>query len=283
VAIRIEQPGAAKAAAQAGAIIGKGKRAEEERARAEREQARAQQIAAQQAARQAALDWERQKMLLNSQQDFAHEMRMRQAGLEAEARAREWQVEKMEIASRMDFEQEEKERLRIKAEYAAGRDALDKKKEEMPAGEYERALFRLDSIYAPKGVDAAVEGLGFDTSTGKKGLFNLGGQAPPPPGVPTVDNPLGLSIDNIPVSQLPQTVLNLEAQNKFEVISPDGVKETIDADQWPDKKAQGYILSEIKKLREADSTPFLSEKVGTIHDLVGYLRRPVGTLSGLIE
>jgi len=162
MAIKITQPGQAKAAAQAGAIIGKGKRAEEERARVEREQARAQQIAAQQAARQAALDWERQKMLLNSQQDFAHEMRMRQAGLDAEARAQEWQVEKMEIASRMDFEQEEQERLRIKAEYAAGRDTLDKKKEEMPAGEYERALFRLDSIYAPKGVPAAVEGLGFD-------------------------------------------------------------------------------------------------------------------------
>jgi len=151
MAIRIEQPGAAKAAAQVGAIIGKGRRAEEERARAER-----------QTARQAAQEWELQKMALNSQQDFAHEMRMRQAGLDAEARAREWQVEKMEIASRMDFEQEEKERLRIKAEYAAGRDTLDKKKEEMPAGEYERALFRLDSIYAPKGVDAAVEGLGFD-------------------------------------------------------------------------------------------------------------------------
>jgi len=66
MAIRIEQPGGAKAAAAAGTIIGKGKRAEEERAKAEREQARAQQIAAQQAARQAALDWEQQKMLLNS-------------------------------------------------------------------------------------------------------------------------------------------------------------------------------------------------------------------------
>jgi len=161
MAIRITQPGEVKAAATAGAMIGKGKRAEEDRARAEREQARAQQMAAQQAARQAALEWEQQKMMLNSQQDFAHEMRMRQVGLEAEARAREWQVEKMELASRMDFEQEEKERLRVKAEYAAGRDTLDKKKEEMPDGEYERALFRYDTIYAAKGVPAAVEGLGF--------------------------------------------------------------------------------------------------------------------------
>jgi hypothetical protein len=157
--IEIRPFGEAKAAAQAGTMIGKGKRAEEDRARAEREQARAQQIAAQQSARQAALEWEQQKMLLNSQQDFAHEMRMRQAGLEKEARAEEWQTEKMELASRMDFEQDEKERLRVKAEYAAGRDILDKKKDEMPEGEYERALYKFDSIYASKGVVEAVEGL----------------------------------------------------------------------------------------------------------------------------
>jgi len=255
MAIRITQPGEAKAAATAGAMIGKGKRAEEDRARAEREQARAQQMAAQQAARQAALEWEQQKMMLNSQQDFAHEMRMRQVGLEAEARAREWQVEKMELASRMDFEQEEKERLRVKAEYAAGRE-----------GEYERALFRLDSIYAPKGVDAAVEGLGFYEQKGRQGLFNLGGEAlppPPPPDTPTVDNPLGLNIENIPVSQLPQTVLSLEAQNKFEVISPDGKAETIDAAEWPTKKAQGYILSQIKRLRtEKTRKPYVTSTLG---------------------
>ena len=159
--IRITQPGQAKAAAKTGAIVGKGKRAEEDRARAEREQVRAQQMAAQQQARQAALEWEQQKMMLNSQQDFAHEMRMRQAGLEAEARAQEWQVEKMELASRMDFEQDEQERLRHKAEYVAGRDTLDKKKDEMPDGEYERASFELASIYAPKGVTEAVDKIGY--------------------------------------------------------------------------------------------------------------------------
>lgn len=244
--IRIEQPGAAKAAAKAGVAIGKGKRAEEDRARAEREQARAQQVAAQQSARKAALEWEQQKMLFNSQQDFAHEMRMKQSQLEKEARAEEWQVEKMELASRMDFEQDEKERLRIKAEYTAGRDTLDKKKDTMPEGEYERALFRLDSIYAPKGVDTAVEGLGFKEQT--SGLFNLRSDTDLTPSG-TVDNPLGLNIENIPVSQLPQAVLDLEAQNKFEVISPDGETETIDADQWPDYKARGYLLASIVRQR----------------------------------
>jgi hypothetical protein len=255
MAIKITQPGEAKAAAATGVAIGKGKRAEEDRARAEREQVRAQQAAAQQAARQAALEWEQQKMLINSQQDFAHEIRMRQADLDKEARAREWMTEKMEMASRLDFEQDEKERQRNNAEYAAGRDTLDKKKEEMPAGEYERALFRLDSIYAPKGVSAAVEGLGYKEQTG--GLFNLGEETPPPSGVSTVDNPLGLNIESIPVSQLPQAVLDLEAQNKFEVISPDGDKETIDAVQWPGKKAQGYVLAQIRKQKLKQESVYL--------------------------
>jgi len=122
MSIRKEQPGGAKAAATAGAIIGKGERAKEDRARAERQQAQA----AQDQARQLAIQWEQQKMLLNSQQDFAHEQRMRQAGLEAEARAREWDVEKMEIRSRIDFEAEEKDRRRVMDEAVVGLKAIDK-------------------------------------------------------------------------------------------------------------------------------------------------------------
>jgi len=246
VAIRIEQPGAAKAAAISGTAIGKGKRAEEDRARAEREQARAQQIAAQQSARAAALEWEQQKMLLNSQQDFAHQMRMRQADLEKEARAKEWTTEKMELASRMDFQQDEQERIRRKAEYTAGRDSINKN-ENLTDGQKDMANFLLSTKFSD--LSEAATGLGLRPQTGKQGLFNLGEEGPLPGGIasPTVDNPLGLNIESIPTEQLSQTVLNLEAQNKFEVISPDGIKETIDADQWPDKKAQGYILSQIRK------------------------------------
>jgi len=111
----------------------------------------------------AAKDWERQKMLMNSQQDFAHEMRLRQAELDREARAMEWETEKMEIVSRLDFEQDEKERLRYKAEYKAGRDTLNKNKDNMGDTEYAKAEYELNKLYAGKGIPEADSGLGFDT------------------------------------------------------------------------------------------------------------------------
>lgn len=157
MAIKITQPGEAKAAAQAGIAVGKAKGAEREEARAEREQARGEQIAARQAARKAALEWEQQKMLLNSQQDFAHEMRMRQAQLDKEARAQEWQVEKMELASRIDFEQDEKERIRRKAEYTAGRDNINEN-ENLTDTQKADANFRLSSRYPD--IPEAAAGLG---------------------------------------------------------------------------------------------------------------------------
>lgn len=239
------QPGEAAAAAKAGAMIGAGKRKEKEQARAEREQARGEQIAAQQSARKAAIEWEQQKMLLNSQQDFAHEMRIRQAGLDKEARAQEWQTEKMELASRFDFEQDEKERIRRTATYTAGRDNINEN-ENLTDTQKADANFRLSSRY-PDIPEAAV-GLGLRPQTSKQGLFDFGldtGLTPDGTLGPTVNNPLGLNIENIPIGQLPQTVLDLESANKFEVISPDGETETIDADQWPDYKARGYLLASI--------------------------------------
>ena len=282
--IRLEQPGAAKAAATAGAMVGKSERAKEDRARAEQQRQQAESIATQQSARQMAMQWEQEKMMLNSQQDFAHEMRMRQAGLDAEARAREWEVEKMELHSKFDFEQDEKERLRRKAEYTAGRDSIDKN-EGLTDGQKNTANFLLSTKYSD--LSEAATGLGLKPES-KKGLFDFGlgsdtGLTPGGTATPTVDNPLGLNIENIPVSQLPQTVLNLEAQNKFEVISPDGVSETIDASEWPVKKAQGYILSQIRKLRETGATPFPLRKVGSISDLVSRLKRPAGSISDLVE
>ena len=120
MAIRLEQPGGAKAAAQAGTIIGKGKRAEEDRARAEREQARA----AQEQARAAALQWEQEKMRMRSEQDFQQELAAKQWDYEKFNRAKAWQIEKMEIASRNDFAQEEKERSEKQAKTAAGVKAI---------------------------------------------------------------------------------------------------------------------------------------------------------------
>lgn len=138
--ITIRQPGEAAAAAKAGTIIGESQRAKEDRAKAERAQARSEQIAAQQSARKAALEWEQQKMMLNSQQDFAHEMRIRQAGLDKEARAEEWQTEKMELASRIDFEYDEKKRLRDDALFDAGDKTITES--DMPEIEKPRARFK---------------------------------------------------------------------------------------------------------------------------------------------
>lgn len=113
MSIELRQPGEASAVAAAGTAIGAGERAKEERARAER----AEEQAAQTRAHQVAQEWDLQKMVLNSQQDFAHEQRLQQAQLEGEARAQEWQVEKMEMASRLDFEAEERERQREYSEF----------------------------------------------------------------------------------------------------------------------------------------------------------------------
>lgn len=112
MAIRIEQPGAAKAAAAAGTAIGKGQRAKEDRASAERKQAQTAQRAAQQKTQQVAMDWELQKMQMRSQQEFEQELADKQWDYERFNRAKAWDIEKLELRSRMDFQQEEQERLR---------------------------------------------------------------------------------------------------------------------------------------------------------------------------
>lgn len=106
MAIEIRPSGEPVAIAQAGLAIGQAEREKEERARAER----AAEQASQDRARQMAMEWDAQKMLLNSQQDFAHEQRLHQTDLEAEARAKEWEVQKMVLRSQMDFQQEEQAR-----------------------------------------------------------------------------------------------------------------------------------------------------------------------------
>ncbi len=147
MAIRKEQPGAAKAAAVAGTAIGQAKRAEEDRARVEREQARADQEAAQRQARQTAMAWDLQKMQLRSQQEFEQELRTTQYGLDRFNRAKEWDIEKMELRSRMDFQQEEEERIRETGRIDADIRAVKKLKDTEFTGrefEYESMLFDLE-------------------------------------------------------------------------------------------------------------------------------------------
>ena len=124
--ISLPQPGAAVSAARAGSIIGKAERAKEERARAEREQVRKQQEKAAEKARQIALDWDIQKMQINSQRAFERELRQEDYKLAAEDRAEAWQIEKMELASRMDFERTEGERQRKLGVIDAKRTAMEK-------------------------------------------------------------------------------------------------------------------------------------------------------------
>jgi hypothetical protein len=153
--IEIRPSGEAAAYASAGQIIGAGQRAEEERARADEQAARNQQLQAQDMARQ----WEVQKMLLNSQQDFSHEQRMRQVELDKEARSHEWELQKAEIASRMDFEQQEKERIRRTAAYTAGRDVINEN-EGLSKEQKDAANFRLSSKYPD--IPEAAAGLGMN-------------------------------------------------------------------------------------------------------------------------
>ena len=125
MAIVREQPGASKAAAQAGTAIGKAKGTERSLASAERKSAMAMQIGAQQVARKAALDWEQEKMAMRSQQDFQQELAEKQWDYEKFNRAKAWDLEKMEIASRNDFQQEERERQEKLNKWMLGRKAIE--------------------------------------------------------------------------------------------------------------------------------------------------------------
>jgi hypothetical protein len=110
MAIRIQQPGMAELSAATGSVLGKAQKAQQQQQQEEERALIEEERAYQTQQRQAAQQWEIEKMRMRSEQDLAHEMRMRQSQLEKEARAEEWAVEKMELASRIDFEREEKSR-----------------------------------------------------------------------------------------------------------------------------------------------------------------------------
>jgi len=95
MSIELRPKGEAKAAATAGKMIGESEKAKREQAIALEKMQRASQLKAQ----QMAMDWESEKMLMRSQQEFGVEMR-----------AREWEAEKMAMASQLDFQADEKDR-----------------------------------------------------------------------------------------------------------------------------------------------------------------------------
>jgi hypothetical protein len=100
----------AELSAATGSVLGKAQKAEQQQQQEAERALIEEERAYQGMQRQAAQQWEIEKMRMRSEQDLAHEMRMRQSQLEKEARAEEWAVEKMELASRIDFEREEKSR-----------------------------------------------------------------------------------------------------------------------------------------------------------------------------
>lgn len=151
MAIEYRPTGEAQAVSQAGKQTGQAEAAK-----------RQQQLTLEQQAEDRARAWEVEKFVLNSQQDFAHEMRLRQAELNKEARAHEWEVEKAEIASRMDFEQQEKERIRDKATFNAGIKAIDDN-EGLTDAQRDAAKFNLATKYTH--IPEAAQYLGLKQTT----------------------------------------------------------------------------------------------------------------------
>lgn len=239
--------GEAKRAAGVGQAIGQARLAEQQK-----------QIKIRQAAEDRAVELELQKIEMLETQDFNKKLRDRQFAIDAEERARQWQIEKMELASRMDFEQEEKERLRKKAIFNSGIESIDSN-EGLTDEQKKIAKFQLASRYMD--IEEAAPYLGLKPQQGT-GLFNLGGEEETPL-TPTgsVNDPLGLGVttnapDAAPVSALPQAVLSMEQRSEFEVISPDGEKETITADNWPVYKSKGYVLAQIKRQEYTPETGY---------------------------
>jgi len=274
--IEIRPTGEAKATAKAGQQISQAKAAETAR----QEAAQQQEIDL----RTRGLEWEMEKAQMRSAQDFAHELRVNQARLEGEARAKEWEVEKLDIVSKADFMKKEQARLDKHNKFTGTINYIDELEQ---SGNYspkqiQDMKIRAALPYEREGFDEVAEILGaagyFGTADRKKGLFDLGGEA----GIEgTAGDPLNLNIQPLPVSQLSQEQLSFEQQNKFEVISPDGKTEIIDATDWAQYKADGYILSSVKKQKTQSQTPRSVRKVGSIKDLYNRLTTPIGSINEL--
>lgn len=104
-----------------------------------------------------AKEWEKEKMLLRSQQDFLHEQRLRQADLDREARAQEWYNEKLEIASKEDFRIQEEDRIRRKATLYSGMETINNC--DAPENEKAKARFELKRQFPD--IDGFEDVLGF--------------------------------------------------------------------------------------------------------------------------
>lgn len=202
-------------------------------------------------------------------EELAHGDAVRQMNrhwdLEKESRARSWEIEKMETASRIDNELENKNYIKKMSQWQAGDEYIDSIADKHPPEQITMMRFTLDQQFA-KDIPKAAARLGVGLyekammDAKKKGgvLGLLGGEG----GGIGPDNVLGLDIESPKTAArteaytIPPTEQErqLEAENKFRVISPNGDEEIIKGEDWSTLKEKGYILADIAELRRKRST-----------------------------
>lgn len=259
--------GQAAATAQAGAMIGKAEKAKADKAQM-----------FQVAAEERAMNWELQKMEINSQQAFAHELRMNQAALEAEARAREWEVEKAEMASRIDFERKERDRQTKLAELDSIKKAIDKS----GLDEETKTFMKFKADFEHLGMGLSPEDVGLVTSQnlpiwehpGIKGtpagdalrvadlgiigeakyqesLNNQNTGAQDPDGIRSLIGEVN-AIESIINPKDVEKAKTLKGN--IEVKSPNGKTAIIPLNDWKDYKSKGYTF--IKEVKDSNNIPY---------------------------
>ena len=199
-------------------------------------------------------------------EELAHGDAVRQMNrhwdLEKESRARAWEIEKMEIASRIDNELENKNYIKKMSQWQAGDEYIDSIANKHPPEQVAMMRFTLDQQFArdiPKA--AARLGIGLYEKAmmdakRKGGVLGLLGEES---GGMGTNNVLGLDIATPTQSNaitIPPTAQarQLEAENKFRVISPNGDEEIIKGEDWSALKEKGYILADIAELRRKRNT-----------------------------
>lgn len=241
MAIRTQQVESGTAAAKSGAQLGKAQREKENIDRK-----------AQQDAHKASLDWEVQKAAMRSQQEFAQELQDKQFRYDMFNASKAWDIEKMQTASRIDFEREERVRQQKLDGIDKAEAQLDKEVESGREDEDSEQIKALRSHYQQQriAIEYGVRPAPYlreRTNQSKLSLLSGGEDI-----ANDIANPLGFNMDTPSgtiIKPASKEQLQLEAEQKFRVISPDGDEEIIDAADWADYKTRGYILADIVKLR----------------------------------
>ena len=179
--------------------------------------------------------------------------------LEKESRARAWEIEKLEIASRIDNELENKNYIKKMSQWQAGDEYIDSIADKHPPEQVAMMRFTLDQQFArdiPKAAARLGVGLyekAMMDAKRKGGKYGIDLDKDP-------DNVLELDIEPPKTTKpyvIPPTTQarQLEAENKFRVISPDGGEEIIKGEDWPALKEKGYILADIAELKRKTYRP----------------------------